>query len=624
MQNAAQTAGMQFGYDASSIVGVISPTNGGDLAIYTSGTEKVRVMRTTGNVGIGTTSPQNALDIVGAVTVSKGLNASNLNVTGFSITDDSLVTLADGSKKKIKDIKAGEYVKTLDEKTGRIVPMKVNALRDHGVKLTYELTTKTGKAINTTQEHPYLAKLYEQELCDKYAGSVWNKDADNNEFEQKSYCTRWVEVRDLEENDYIAVPKSEHSERQDYVQISPLNNLSINSAVVYTLTSDCCLRCGSLDQIAALMDNASARKSASSKSDNSFSAILRKTSYFAGSKNLIFSSTSACIISNSCSDSFDLNKHSSLCSLSSDLINSGAENLALIDEKRYDEADLGFIIENKTLLSATSFILIPYLSASLLFSGDSLESNSSLLLGDSSASNRLNLPFFAFLPNSTDHSVSSFSSLDSSLLRSASSSDFLCAVTFNSSIIECNSLSTFSNLSKIKASSILLGVSAFDSSTLTSPKAKSEKNYLNVAESDMLENTPFSAPTSSVFFDKIVSIKSVGEQHVYDLSIEGTRNFIANDIVAHNTYLATSSGNVGIGTTAPGYKLTVAGNANISGARFISNSFINFTNNTAFNETLYLVDGNVGIGTTGPTTKLDIVAGADNVNVLTVKRRVLR
>ena len=140
----------------------------------------------------------------------------------------------------------------------------------------------------------------------------------------------------------------------------------------------------------------------------------------------------------------------------------------------------------------------------------------------------------------------------------------------------------------------------------------------------MLENTPFSAPTSSVFFDKIVSIKSVGEQHVYDLSIESTRNFIANDIVAHNTYLAASSGNVGIGTTAPGYKLTVAGNANISGARFISNSFINFTNNTAFNETLYLVDGNVGIGTTGPTTKLDIVAGADNVNVLTVKRRVLR
>ena len=44
-----------------------------------------------------------------------------------------------------------------------------------------------------------------------------------------------------------------------------------------------------------------------------------------------------------------------------------------------------------------------------------------------------------------------------------------------------------------------------------------------------------------------------------DLSIEGTRNFIANDIVAHNTYLATSSGNVGIETTSPLQKLHVEG-----------------------------------------------------------------
>ena len=42
--------------------------------------------------------------------------------------------------------------------------------------------------------------------------------------------------------------------------------------------------------------------------------------------------------------------------------------------------------------------------------------------------------------------------------------------------------------------------------------------------------------------------------------------------------------------------LEVIGNVNISGARFISNSFINFTNNTVFNETLYLTNGMVGIG----------------------------
>jgi len=44
-------------------------------------------------------------------------------------------------------------------------------------------------------------------------------------------------------------------------------------------------------------------------------------------------------------------------------------------------------------------------------------------------------------------------------------------------------------------------------------------------------------------FEKIFSINKYSEQQVYDLAIEGTHNFIANGIVAHNTYLGSGIGN---------------------------------------------------------------------------------
>lgn len=88
-----------------------------------------------------------------------------------------------------------------------------------------------------------------------------------------------------------------------------------------------------------------------------------------------------------------------------------------------------------------------------------------------------------------------------------------------------------------------------------------EVRYLKVGDEIAVPDYP----TGAVKWVKIASIRQLDPQHVYDLSIEGTRNFIANDIVAHNTYLATSSGNVGIGTTTPGAKLEVAGQVKITG-----------------------------------------------------------
>ena len=41
--------------------------------------------------------------------------------------------------------------------------------------------------------------------------------------------------------------------------------------------------------------------------------------------------------------------------------------------------------------------------------------------------------------------------------------------------------------------------------------------------------------TSDVYWDEVLSIESDGEEDVYDLTVDGLHNFVANDIVAHNS-----------------------------------------------------------------------------------------
>ena len=44
-----------------------------------------------------------------------------------------------------------------------------------------------------------------------------------------------------------------------------------------------------------------------------------------------------------------------------------------------------------------------------------------------------------------------------------------------------------------------------------------------------------SADPGDVYWDRIVSIEPLGEQQVYDLTVPGTHNFVANDMIVHNT-----------------------------------------------------------------------------------------
>ena len=139
-------------------------------------------------------------------------------------------------------------------------------------------------------------------------------------------------------------------------------------------------------------------------------------------------------------------------------------------------------------------------------------------------------------------------------------------------------------------------------------------------------------------WDKITSMRELPSEDVFDIEVEGTHNFIGNDIVAHNTYLTvTNGGNVGIGTTSPASLLSVQGNAlfsgNLSLANLTATGTVNFTgtgatttisgglvagnnaalvvNQAATANSLYITNaGNVGIGTAAPKTLLHIKEGA--------------
>ena len=139
----------------------------------------------------------------------------------------------------------------------------------------------------------------------------------------------------------------------------------------------------------------------------------------------------------------------------------------------------------------------------------------------------------------------------------------------------------------IEANKLAVNTNGLDeaNAAINQPAAKSEKNEVKTKitfdeEKNLDINNTLSQWTKVVYlqegdeiatingfngeltFEKIVSIKILPPKHVYDLQISNTHNFVANGIVAHNTYI---SGNVGIGTTNPSQQLELTGDLKIGG-----------------------------------------------------------
>lgn len=100
--------------------------------------------------------------------------------TGKCVSEDMEIVLADGTVKTIKEIvnsNRREKVLSLNEDSQKIVKTKISDLWDNGVKECFRVTTRTGREVETTGNHKYLTP------------------------------DGWKLLEDLKVGDYIAVPK---------------------------------------------------------------------------------------------------------------------------------------------------------------------------------------------------------------------------------------------------------------------------------------------------------------------------------------------------------------------------------------------------------------------------------
>lgn len=97
------------------------------------------------------------------------------------IDENSLITMGDGNRKKIKDIKIGELVSCFDEKTRSMTYKPVLNVYDNGEAETYRITTTHDNEIIATKTHKVLTQ------------------------------DGWKKIEELTEDDYIMTPKRLHA-----------------------------------------------------------------------------------------------------------------------------------------------------------------------------------------------------------------------------------------------------------------------------------------------------------------------------------------------------------------------------------------------------------------------------
>lgn len=116
-----------------------------------------------------------------------------------------------------------------------------------------------------------------------------------------------------------------------------------------------------------------------------------------------------------------------------------------------------------------------------------------------------------------------------------------------------------------------------------------------------------STPTEKL---TVIGNASITGNVVYTGTLTGGTGVVT---IGTNQIVKDASGNVGIGTATPAYKLDVNGTVNIGGAITASTAIIAVGTNQIYKD----ASGNVGIGTATPTEKLNVVGNIKATGSLT-------
>ena len=430
---------------------------------------------------------------------------------------------------------------SLDETTGKIVPAKIKGLLDMGVKPVYKLTTKNGRSIRTTGNHPYLVRQKESSINQSDSGF-----SQNGQFAPQ--ISAGFDRRQESQNDL------------NNFTLAHLSNQDNNNSVAFT------------DAKAKNVAETSVKTQQDSfilatEVEDGVVVASGKTSLFDSQNiNPVFAQTQNNIGVNALIGQ-NFEDHS--------LSGSDFQNFL------FSQDAAGITKSNFGIGNGDTGVL----SGNIIKTVSSLQKIQDIGDGNSRALN------------------AGFAEPDS-LLNDNSRGD-------SGNVVHSNN---YTNPSQDLSNSQWLAMSEVE---WTKVVYLSIGDEIAVADGDKLK------------WSKITSIEQLPPEQVYDIEVEGTHNFIANGILAHNTYI---SGNVGIGTTAPGEKLTIRDPNIASDAasgevrlRFDSGNggggigFAKETFNTGglrfytqygygtFVEKMRITStGNVGIGTTTPGYKLDV------------------